>query len=327
MIGIFKQKNPGNTLILFIYALLLKFPALLHPSLPSRQEEDRYLYNWLVNFLHPLNMPAAVYAFLAFVLLFIQALLFNRIFSEQKMLAKPNYLAGMSYILITSLLPEWSQFSSPLIINTFLIWIFYRMIMLHNSNTPGYHIFNIGLLMGIVTLLYEPAIVFVLLIFFTLFIMRPFRIREWLIAIVGVTTPYYFLAVILFLSDAFRWNRIIPQLIFDVPAMPSSIFITVSIALLVIPFIIGGYFVQSNLNKTYIQVRKSWSLLLLFLIISMLIIVVNGGDRYVNWLTCVVPLAGFHAAAYYYPEKKSVPLILHWIIFGYAVFMNYSMVV
>ncbi len=75
-------------------------------------------------------------------------------------MAKPNYLAGMAYMLITSLFIEWNHFSAPLLINSLLIWIFYRVSILYNSNKPGAAIFNVGLIMGIVTLMYQPAIVF-----------------------------------------------------------------------------------------------------------------------------------------------------------------------
>ena len=66
-----------------------------------------------------------------------------------------------------------------------------------------------------------------------------------------------------------------------------------------------------------------WSLLLLFLIISTLIILVNGGSNYVNWLLCAVPLTAFHAAAYYFPPGRIFPPLLHWILFIYAIYVNY----
>ena len=106
----------------------------------------------------------------------------------------------MSYMLITSLIPEWNVFSAPLLINALFVWAFHRMMLLYGTNKPGTAIFNIGFIMGVVTMLYQPAIVFVLLIFFALYIMRAFQIREWVVSLLGVTTPYYFLAIILYLN-------------------------------------------------------------------------------------------------------------------------------
>lgn len=323
MTGLFRQKNSSNVLLLLIYALALKFNLFLHPSGPLRQPEDNFLYNAILNFLEPLQLPALLYAFIAFFLLFSQATLFNRICNTQKMLARPTYLPAMSYILITSLLPEWNCFSAPLIVNSLLIWTYYRMMLLYNSQKAAASIFNIGVLMGLITLLYSPALVFILLIWLALFIMRPFIIREWLIGLLGLTTPYYFLGIFLYLTNKWSWQKVIPTLHFGLPDLPASIFTTISIILLVFAFMVGGYYVQNNLSKMLIQVRKNWSLLLLFLIVSAFITLVNGGSNYVNWLLCTVPLAAFHGAAYFYPPNKIFPLVLHWNVFAYAIYVNY----
>ena len=323
MVGIFKQKTPVNSLLLLIYALILKFPEFLRPSPPLQQQEDHYLYTLLMKFLLPLQIPDLLYTMAAFLILFLQATLLNRIFSELKMLPKPNFLAGMSFILLTSLFTEWNHFSAPLLINGLLIFMFYRIVNLYNNASPSKGIFNIGLMMGIVSLLYQPAILFVIMIPFSLFIMRPFRIREWLIGFLGVTTPYYFFVLEPLITNKWTWSHLVPSIPIDFPAMPSSIFITLSIVLLALPFIIGGYYVQSNLNKMLIQIRKGWSVLLLFLIIASIIILVNGGVNYVNWVFCIMPISAFHAAAYYYPNKPRLPSILHWIIFAYALYLGY----
>ncbi|MFT3825198.1 MAG: hypothetical protein QM731_14850 [Chitinophagaceae bacterium] len=327
MIGLFKQKNSTNILMLLVYGLLLKFNLFLHATGPLRQPEDHFLYNWLIDYTSALHIPRLIYSLVAFLLLYSQALLLNRAMNEFKLLPRYNYLPAMTYMLITSLFPQWNQFSAPLIINSFLIWIFFRLVSLPNSQKPGTLIFNIGVVTGLVTLVYKPAIVLALLVIFALFIMRPFRVQEWLINLLGITTPYYFLIVVLYLSNNLHWEKVLPVVSLRLPGMPSSIYITISIAFLVLPFFIGGLFVQNNLNKMFIQVRKSWSLLLLFLIISMLVLVINGNsDNYVNWLLCAVPLATFHAATYFYATNKIFPQLLHWLTFGYAVYLNYFLV-
>jgi hypothetical protein len=178
-------------------------------------------------------------------------------------------------------------------------------------------------LIGILPLIYSPAIAFIILLVLALIITRPLRITEWLVALIGLVTPYYFLFVILYLLNEWKFSKIIPAIHFYLPKLPSSLWITGGITLLVVPFLIGGYYVQDNLSKMLIHIRKSWSLLLVFLIVSMPIIVSNPGTNYLHWLLIVVPIAGFHAAAYYFIPKKAVALILHWAIFLYAIVLNY----
>jgi hypothetical protein len=229
----------------------------------------------------------------------------------------------MSYILVTSLLPSWNYFSAPLLINSVMIWVFYKMTSLYNRNHADGAIFNIGVMTGIVTLLYLPAIAFILLVFFALITMRPFRIREWLMGLLGFTTPYYFLFIILYLTNQWSWNNVMPQILFRLPGIPSSIWITCGIVLLIVPFMIGGFFVQANLNKMLIQVRKIWSLLLLFLFVGVIIILINHVNFYENWIVTAVPFATFHAAAYYYSKDKVLPSLMHWLTFVFILWMNY----
>lgn len=323
MVGIFRQKNPVNSLFLLAYGLVLKFGIFLKSPPPLKLEEDHYLYKLILDLLGNLHLPVFVYSIFTFLLLFAQATMLNKICIDQKMMTKPNYLPGMTLMLLTSLFIEWNYFSAPLLVNTLLVMMFGRMVNLYNSNKAPAKIFNIGILMGIATLLYQPAVVFVLIMPLALFIMRPARIKEWLTGLLGITMPYYFLALGPLFTDHWNWAFLVPSLQFDLPVMPGSILVTISVVLLVVPFIIGGYYVQANLNKMLIQIRKAWSLLLLFLIISLVVVLVNGGVNYANWSFGLVPLACFHGAAYYYPEKRLFPSILHWVSFLYAIYIIY----
>jgi len=324
VIGILKQKNPGNALVLVVYAVLLKFSIFLHPTAPALHPEDNYLYRLILHTLDSLfHKSSLLYAILTFLILLSQATLFNRICNHHKLLPKANFLPGMSYILVTSLLQDFDHFSAPLLINSIMIWIWYRMMELYNSPRPGSSIFNIGVWTGVVSLLYIPAMAFLLLVLCALLTMRPFRIREWLVGLLGFTFPYYFLFLILYLSGNWNWRDMLPRIVFTLPVMPSSIWITLGIVFLVVPFMIGGYFVQNNLNKVLIQIRKGWSLLLLFLMVAVVIILLNRANSYENWIVTAVPFAAFHAAAYYYPAKKTGPLILHWLIVAYIFAINY----
>ena len=324
MIGIFKQKNPGNAFLLFVYALLLKFSIFIHPVRPILHREDNYLYRIILSGLNSFfNGAPLFFSILTFLLLFTQATLFNRICNYQKILPKPNFLPGMSYILVTSLLPSWNYFSAPLLINSIMIWVFYRMTALYNNTRSDAAIFNIGVLTGVVTLIYLPAMAFLLLVFFALLTMRSFRIREWVMGLLGFTVPYYFLFIVLFFTNQWSWKNVVPQIIFRLPGIPATIWITCGIVLLIVPFMIGGYYVQANLNKMLIQVRKNWSLLLLFLLVGVIIILINHVDFYENWIVTAVPFAAFHAASYYYSTDKILPQVIHWLTVVFILWMNY----
>ncbi|MDH7464046.1 hypothetical protein QEG73_22300 [Chitinophagaceae bacterium 26-R-25] len=325
MVGVFKQNNLGNAFFLLLYALVIKFPMFIHGQYAVQLEGDNYIYHLVLKFLNPLTSPAPVlFPIIAFIFLFAQSTLINRLCNNLKLFPRPNYLVGMSYLLITSLVKEWSYFSAPLLINFLLIWIWYLTNTWYNSNQPKTNIFNTSILVGILPLIYSPSIAFILVLVLALLITRPFRLTEWFIAILGLITPYYFLFVILYLVNKWQWQKLISPIHFYLPKLTTSLWITGGIVLLVLPFLIGAFYVQNNLNKMLIQVRKTWSLLLVLLVVSLMIILINPGTGYQHWLMITIPLATFHAAVYYFSNSKFFALILHWFIFGFVILLQYN---
>lgn len=324
MTGIFKQKNPFNALLLLLYGLFLKFPIFLHPIRPAVYPADNFIYRLLIGLLDGMfaNMPV-IFSLLTFTLLYIQATLLNRICNSLRLFPRPNYLVAMAFLLLTSLAKEWSHFSAPLLVNFFMVWIWYRMVKLYNHPSPKTSIYNISVVIGLVPLIYSPALALVLLLVLALIITRPFRITEWMVALLGFLTPYYFLGAILYLSNQWKTSTIVPQMTLHVPRLPAVWWVAAGGVLLAVPFLLGAYYVQSHLGKISIQIRKAWGLLLIFLVVSVLIAVSGSTGHLYNWMLAFVPLAAFHGAAYYYLPSKALAAMLQWITFILAIFVNY----
>jgi hypothetical protein len=176
VIGLFKQKSPGNVVVLLIFGLLLKLPLFLYPKNSVVTDNDGPLYQSLVASLPPDN--AFLSSFIAFGLLYLQALLVTYLANEYRMLPRQNYLPGMAYLIITSLLPEWSYLSAPLVTATLIIWILIKLFRLYNTANARAQIFNIGLLSGIGSYIYFPSVCFIVCILLGLMILKPFKFNE-----------------------------------------------------------------------------------------------------------------------------------------------------
>lgn len=321
MIAIFKQKSPGNVAILFIFGLLLKLPLFLYPKNVAAAPIDGRLYQWFISTLPKNNaLPCAV---IAFALLYIQALMVNYLVNEYKMIARASYLPAMAYLLITSLLPEWNYLSSPMVANTFIIWIFIYLFRLYSSANAKAQVFNIGLIAGITSYIYFPSAAFVICILLGLMILKPFRLNEIFLFLLGATTPYYFHIVYLFLTDGLNFKNFFPSISVRVPTIKSSIWLAAAILLLTIPFLLGGYYVQTHLRKMLIQVRKNWSILLLYLLLAFFIPFINSDQSFETWILVTAPFAAFHACAYFYPPNRWFPLVLFFITIGFILYQQY----
>ncbi len=323
MIGTFKANNPVNNFLLLLYGIIIKLPLFLHPVVPIPQKIDGFLYKELLVGLQVVGSSfPLLYSLITFLLLYAQAILLNNLANTQKLFTKPNYLIGMSYLLMTSLFTDWQVLSSPLIISTIGIWVIAKMTSLYNVQQVKTTLFNIGLVIGIGTFFYFPSAAFILLLLFGLATIRPFKITEWLIAFLGAITPYYFLLAIFFTTDKWQGYKF-PGVAITAPVFVKSNWVFVGIALILFTVLLGFVFVQQNFRRQLIQTRKSWGLVFLYLPIAGIIPFINATNTFSYWVLCAVPLSVLMAAYFFYMQKKWVTLITHWAMVGYIFAITY----
>lgn len=323
MTGTFKANNPYNTFLLLLYALLLKLPMFLHPQIPHPQQIDGFLYRRLLLYLEPFGKGfPIIYSVITFLLLYTQAVTFNKLVNEQRLMQKPNYLTGMSYLLVTSLFTEWNVLSAPLIINTLLLWVWAKMSSLHNITNAKTVLFNIGIAIGISTFFYFPSLAFAALIIVGLVITRPFKLSEWIMALVGIITPYYFLLAFVFLTD--RWQKyVFPGFAVTTPKFNQTNWAYAAIIIVLAASVIGLFFIQQNFRRQLIQARKSWNLIFLYLIIAVFVPFINATHTFEYWILCAIPISVLVGAALFYPGKRWFPQLLHWLMAAFVVALNY----
>ena len=306
-----------------MYGILLKLPIFLHPKIAQPQQIDGFLYKALLNWLQPIgkNLPV-IYAVIAFCLLYFQAVYFNKLVNDQRIMQRPNYLTGMSYLLITSLFMEWNVLSSPLIISSLLIWVWSKMSGLHNNQNPKSALFNIGIAIGVCTFFYFPSLAFAALIIFGLALTRPFKLAEWVLALSGIITPYYFLLAIVFLTDKWKGYKF-PGFAVTYPVFNQSQWAYAAIIIVLLTSIIGIFYIQQNFRRQLIQARKSWNLTFLYLLVAVFVPFVNASHTFEYWILCAVPLSTFVAATFFYPAKNLFPVILHWLMVAFVIVISY----
>lgn len=309
--------------MLFLYALLLKLEWFISPQIPVIQKSDGFLYNQIIAFIKPkFDGFPVIYSIIMFVLLYTQAISFNRLLNNRRLMQKPNYLPGMSYLLITSFFIEWNVLSAPMLINTLLIWVWAQMSTVYNNQHVKSTLFNMGIAIGVSTFFYFPSLAFVLLIIFGLLFTRPPRIAEWLIPLLGILIPWYFLFAWLFLTDKLYGFQV-PGIEIDYPLFSKNNTEYIGIALIAITTIIGAFFVQLNSMRQIVQVRKSWGLMELYLVVALFVPFINSSYNFKYWFLSTVPLSAFIACAFFYIRKKWIASVAHWIMFAFVIYITY----
>ncbi len=323
MNGTFKANNSYNNFLLLLFGLLLKLPMFLHPHVPQPQQIDGFLYRYILTGLKPAaDQFPVIFPVITFILLFSQAVYFNKLVNDLRIMQRPQYLTGMSYLLITSLFAEWNVFSSPLIINSILIWVWSKMSGLYSDSKPKTSLFNIGIAIGIGTFFYFPSIAFSALIIFGLAITRPFKLAEWLMALLGIITPYYFLLALIFLTDKWQGYKF-PGFAVTAPVFDQSKWAFAAIVIVAISAITGIFYIQQNFRRQLIQARKAWNLTFLYLLVAIFVPFVNATHSFEYWILCAVPLSALMAATFLYPAKNWFPTLLHWVMVAFVIVISY----
>ena len=107
------------------------------------------------------------------------------------------------------------------------------------------------------------------------------------------------------------------------PQVKRSLWLVGSTLLLTLPFLIGGYSVQTGMRKMLIQARKNWSILLLYLLLSFFVPFVNSTDSFHTWVVMAVPFATFHASAYLNPPRKWLAHFLFFVMLAFILAQQY----
>jgi len=321
--GIFRANNPLNAFLLFVYGILLKFVWLFHPQIPVIQKSDGFFFDDILTRIKPFfDAHPTGYFIITYLLLFTQALTFNQVIIARRLMQKPNYLPAMSYLLITSFFSEWNIFSAPLIINTIMIWVWSKMSNLNNHQHAKSTLYNIGIAIGICAFFYLPSFAFALLVILALMITRPLKVAEWLITFIGIVTPWYFLFCWLFFTDklySFRLSGF---------GFSASVYEPLSLELIGISLVLlmsfaGAFYIRTFMVKQILQVRKNWTLMALYLLVSIGIPFISMNNNMEYWLIALIPAAAFIACTFYYPRVKWIPMVLQWILVGFVLYVQY----
>lgn len=314
-----KTGNPYNVLLLLIYAIVIKYHFLLHASAPALQPSaDGWLYPFLVNLLqHQAGLSDTGFSIIAFIILFLEAILLNSIVNRFRILNGNNYFPAFCFLLFSSFFKEWNVFSAPLITNLLVLAILFQSFQLYNTDQSRSKSFSLGFLSGLASLLYMPLLGLLLLVWIALLLTRPFRPAEWILAIMGILCPYYFLITILFLAGSLPLLSGMRYPQFGYPHLVTSYWVLVGMIMLIWWFLVGSLRLQQDYMKMLINIRKCWQILLAFVCIGLALPFLPDHFSISGWLIALIPMTVFLAIGFRHIKRGWVATLAHLIALVY----------
>jgi hypothetical protein len=326
MVFLFRDRSVVNILLV----LLLSVGVHLHASeqvLPTAiplQQNGLFSY-FLAQYIY--NLPFAIQVIIFHALLVTQALRLNMVMQDLRMFSSVNYVPAMTYVLLSGLLMESNTITETLVSNSLTLWIFIKLSRLYNNPEPKTLLFNIGIIAGISILLFHPTAILIVVVLFALAVVRPFRIAEWLVLLLGVLLPYYFLLVFLYLNNQFALvGAYLPNISFGSPLHGLDKLYLINLGFTLFATLVGLYQLQSHVGRLVIQIRKNWGVMmvLLFTLILSPFMFTSLGTQVL--LMGLVPLSATISNGYSNPKKLLLPNFLFWTALGLIIINNWHLV-
>ena len=268
------------------------------------------------------NAFPALMGFAALLLYIIVAIVLCRLAAKFRLFYRQNYLPGMCFLLFTSMPGVGDRISSSLLMSLLIIPVLWQLFNLYNQGKALKSIFYVSALIGLMALVFYPAALFIILVFVSLYLFRPFKLQEWIMALVGILAPIYFLASFLFLTNNLQVLQI-EKVILKLPSLSQLGYEYYGYLLIGFSILAGMYFLQQFFLRQSIHARKCWVLIYWLLAICTLGATINYQQFPINWILIAVPVSMFMALAFFNFKNKWVGLILHWLIVIFALVGSY----
>lgn len=204
MLRFFRTNQLLSSVLLLFYIFILRFSVftdLFNWDLfnfkwyPSGQGLFSHLvYDWV-------GWQTTSAHLIAVFLLVVQGFLVNSIVIGNRLSQESNLFPGLFYVLIACFVPDFLYLSPVLIGNTFILIALTELFSTYKVSSCADRIYNVGFWTGIASLFYAPFIFYFILMNAGLNILRAFNIKERLMLLVGMSTPFFLFWLYYFVMD------------------------------------------------------------------------------------------------------------------------------
>lgn len=325
MLSFFRNNRNTTAIPLALYAVLTHMAALRGYVQASEQEMApggvlyRSLFWWA-------DANPFWSALVALALVYVQALLLNRLADEFRLMPDRSWLPGLFYVLVSACLPDLLFLSPPLVAVTFLPLALRCIFRCYKQAQVAYAVFDAAFWCTVGSLFYPPVFFLLLAGFAGIIIMRSFKFKEQVVYLTGILTPFFLTWLWYFWHNnglgfwrgqlsgysgiyhfAPTWNL---KTIFEI-----GLLIVLALILL---FSSGVYY-----RKKLIQAQKCISTLYWFLAMSALTVFVQG-NLHTTHLMVLMPVTGlFLSMTVASFRNQRLAELLHFSLLGFVFLIQF----
>lgn len=321
----FKETGPDVIVLILVILLLIWLNTFLHPGLPSLLDFDTRpmpLFSLLLALFGSDPLTGVIFSFLLILLIaFLCVNLNTSIF----FISERTFLPAVIYVLLSGFFPQQQILNPALPAVPFLILALHRIMDSYKVQGTAYSFFDAGLLISTGSLFYGGFIWFGLLLMIGIAILRPVNLKEIVISVLGLATPWFITSGFYYVTGK-DMNSLLSAVTYNLfTKEPHSVFPDLTIAALIlmgIILVICLLHLLSVINMKKIKSRKTFILLMwIFAISAGSYFVFKPVSTEIFWFAAI-PVSYILSHYFVFKRKKLVPEILFSTLFFLVIFLQ-----
>lgn len=279
-------------LLLFAALFLLQYLASPQQVLNSNDFDNGFIFKYIIT---SIASDSFVLPIITFILYAFTGIFINHVANVNMLLQQRTLLPSLFFLLLIASNQNFITFIPVMFSALFLVLVLSVLFQFYNN--PGNYIklFDLGFFIALSSFFYIPSVFFILFIFAALFVYHELSIRNILIAISGVITPYLFVFTYLFWHNSITYGifleliehfkLVIPQFQFQA----NEIIMAGMVALI---FLLSFFRIIITQIEKVIKIRK-YNFVLIWFIIIALIGLFFSHNNFQHFVFLIIPIAYF----------------------------------
>jgi len=255
--------------------------------------------------------------YLSLGLILLNAILANFLFNANEFYERNSYIISLLYVLFMSCFHSFYQIDGVLISHTLLIFCLFLFFKLQNNSDGRKIAFNGSFLLGVAATFNPPFLLFFPIIWFMITRIRPFVLREIVLASIGFILPVgYAFGFVFFFYKKLHWNwfNLSENFLQNNTVIGSTISILIFIGLLSLLTL------SYKTSKSSLRFKKLLAILKLVLLLGVSIGTYEYfHDQNIEWLSIsIIPLCFFYPFSFFNKSSLLLAKILFYTLFIFS---------
>lgn len=195
--GFFRNNDKLGYVLLPVAAIFIwAFSLVLPPFHQFSEDKSSFIYTFFFS-----KSPINLFIGLNLIFSIANSYLISFICTKHEISDKQNLLPGFFFILFTGILNLSGAFHPIIPASTIVLIAFFRLFSIYREEISLSEVFDASFLLSLAVLVYAPFIVFLGLPFIAMLILKSFKLREWLLSLLGLITAPILSSALLFIGN------------------------------------------------------------------------------------------------------------------------------